>query len=87
MLFGVAYFKQIKVTAEMRNKNPELTRSSLQKAVCIISYLPLFGYLKFKLMLASKPFYEKFTDFKTIKVAYEDISKHVTDSWPSMTIH
>lgn len=42
MLFGVSYFKQIKVTQHMKKNNLELTRSHVQKAIAIITTLPLF---------------------------------------------
>lgn len=63
MLFGVSYFKQIKLTENMKKNNPEFTRSYLQKAVAIVSTLPLFGYLKVKLCITTKVFFEKFTNF------------------------
>jgi hypothetical protein len=42
MMFGVSYFKQIKTTNEMKKNNAELTRSYVQKAIAVISTLPLF---------------------------------------------
>lgn len=63
MLFGVSYFKQIKVTETMKAKNEELTRSHLQKAVCVVSLLPVFGYLKGRLAPTTKIFFNDFTNF------------------------
>lgn len=57
MLFGVSYFKQIKLTEAMKAKNEQLTRSHVQKAVCVISLLPIFGYLKMRLALTTKLFF------------------------------
>lgn len=57
MLFGVSYFKQIKVTEEMKLKNKEVTRSYIQKAVTVVSALPLFGYLKLRLSVTTKLFF------------------------------
>lgn len=71
MLFGVSYFKQIKITEEMRSENGDLTRSYLQKAVAILSTLPLFGYLKVKLSITTKVFFVKFTNFDIIEEAYK----------------
>lgn len=42
MMFGVSYFKQIKTTHEMKQNNVELTRSHVQKAIAVISTLPIF---------------------------------------------
>lgn len=66
MLFGVSYFKQIKLSEALKNSNPEFTRSYLQKAVAILSTVPLFGYLKVKLCITTKVFFEKFTKFDII---------------------
>jgi hypothetical protein len=33
----------------MRKYDPELTRSHIQKAICMISYEPLFGFIKKRL--------------------------------------
>ena len=77
MLFGVSYFKQIKVTEAMREKNKELTRSYIQKALTIISVLPVFGYLKLRLALTTKVFFEDFTNFEIIDHSYKDLNKHL----------
>lgn len=45
MLYGVSYFKQIEITQSMREKDPELTRNYMQKSLCVLSTLPLYGYL------------------------------------------
>lgn len=50
----------------MKKNNSEFTRSYLQKAVAIISTIPLFGYLKVKLCITTKLFFEKFTSFEII---------------------
>lgn len=67
MLFGVSYFKQIKLTEEMKRENADFTRSYLQKTVAILSTLPLFGYLKVKLSITTKVFFVKFTSFDIIE--------------------
>ena len=86
MLFGVSYFKQIKVTEAMKAKNEELTRSHLQKAICVVSQLPVFGYLKGRLAPTIKLFFEDFTNFESIKHAYLDINKHLTESWKRLEL-
>lgn len=84
MLFGVSYFKQIKVTEEMKNQNNEITRSYMQKALAVISTLPLFGYLKLRLSSTIKVFFEDFTNYELINAAYKDLNKNVSDSWPKL---
>jgi hypothetical protein len=51
----------------MKKLNVDFTRSYLQKAVAILSSLPLFGYLKVKLSITTKVFFDKFTNFDIIE--------------------
>ena len=67
LLYGVSCFKQIAVTEEMRKKNPELSRSHIQKAVCILSRVPLFGSLQAKLSATAKAYFEQ-TEFGSTNV-------------------
>ena len=78
MLFGVSYFKQIKVTEDMKEKNKEITRSFMQKAIAVVSYLPLFGYLKLRLSGTTKAFFSDYTNYELINAAYKDLSKIMT---------
>ncbi len=87
MLFGVSYFKQIKVTEEHRLKNKELTRSYTQKAISVVSYLPLFGYLKMRLHSTVKVFFNDFDNFKLIEDAYKDLENHLVDTWPQISVN
>lgn len=75
MLFGVSYFKQIKVTEEMKAKNSEITRSYMQKAIAVVSTLPLFGYLKLRLASTTKAFFGEFNNYALIDAAYKELSK------------
>ena len=84
MLFGVSYFKQIKVTEEMKAKNSEITRSYLQKALAVVTTLPLFGYLKLRLASTTKLFFGDFTNFSLIDAAYKDLSNNLRESWPRL---
>lgn len=84
MLFGVSYFKQIKATQEMMSKNHEITRSYLQKAIAVVSTLPLFGYLKLRLASTTKAFFNEFDNYSLIDAAYRELSKGVAESWPKM---
>jgi hypothetical protein len=72
LLFGVTYFKQIKVTETMRKNDPELTRSHIQKAICMISLEPLFGYIKKRLEPTIRAYFslEVFSDMSLIQFAY-----------------
>lgn len=87
MLFGVSYFKQIKLTEEMKKNNADLTRSYVQKAVAVVSQVPLFGYLKIRLTSTIKAFFEHFTDFDIIEMAYKEMSKNLNDTWPQIQLN
>ena len=50
----------------MKKNNSELTRSYVQKAVAIISTIPMFGYLKLRLAITTKVFFENFDNFEII---------------------
>jgi len=67
LLYGISFFKQIPVTEAMRKKDPELTRSHLQKAVCILSKAPIFGHILAKLDPVTKCYFSQ-DDFDDTKV-------------------
>lgn len=87
MLFGVSCFKQIRVTEHMKNNDKEITRSFVQKAVAVVSSLPLFGYLKMRLMVITKIFFSDFTNYEIIDSAYKDLNQHLVETWPQLTIN
>ena len=78
MSFGVSYFKQIKVTEEMKERDSEITRSYMQKALAVVSTLPLFGYLKLRLAGAIKLYFSDFRNYELIDAAYKDLNKNVS---------
>lgn len=84
MLFGVSYFKQIKVTNEMKKTNPQLTRSHVQKAVAIVSILPLFEYLKIRVENIGQILFQDFENFEIIKQVYLNINHSLIELWPNI---
>ena len=67
ILYGVSCFRQIHVTEEMKKRDPDLTRNYLQKAVCVLSELPLFGSIMSKLEPTTRAFFNQ-ADFKDNEV-------------------
>jgi len=57
-VFGISCFKQID-TKDLKNKNDDVTRSTVQKSVCILSCLPLYGYLREKLQVATRVYFDE----------------------------
>lgn len=47
----------------MKAANTEITRSYMQKAIAVISTLPLFGYLKLRLSSTIKVFFSDFSNY------------------------
>lgn len=47
----------------MKAQNSEITRSYLQKAIAVVSTLPLFGYLKLRLASTTKVFFQDFNNY------------------------
>lgn len=85
-MFGVSYFKQIKVTEPLKSSNPELTRSHVQKSLAIISKLPLLGYLKTRLENITEVFFTDFTNYEIIEQAYMNINLNLAEAWPNMSL-
>jgi len=56
----------------------------MQKALAVISTLPLFGYLKLRLASTTKVFFSDYNNYELINAAYKDLSKNVGESWPRL---
>ena len=59
LLFGISCFRQIKVTQAMKEDEQENTRDCVQKAMCIISTLPLFGQMASKLSITMLAYFNQ----------------------------
>lgn len=70
MVFGVSYFRQIRVSEEMKRRNEELTRSHLQIAVCILSHTPLFEHFRLRIVTATNSFFNDLNDHGPIKTCF-----------------
>ena len=62
-------FKQIKVTNEMKEKDKDLTRSYIQKGICLVAEVPLFGSLMSKLEPITKAYFQQ-ENFKDNEVKF-----------------
>lgn len=47
----------------------------MQKAIAVVSTLPLFGYLKLRLASTTKAFFSEFNNYALIDAAYKELSK------------
>ncbi|PIC42087.1 hypothetical protein B9Z55_009277 [Caenorhabditis nigoni] len=65
-VFGISCYRQID-SKELLNKSDDVTRASVQKAVCVLSRIPLFGPLKAKLEVITQAYFEQ-KDFSKVDV-------------------
>lgn len=59
----------------------------MQKALAVISTLPLFGYLKLRLASTIKLFFSDLDNYGLINAAYKDLNKNVSESWPKLEMN
>lgn len=59
----------------------------MQKALAVISTLPLFGYLKLRLASTIKVFFSDYNNYELINAAYKDLNKNVVESWPKLEMN
>jgi len=80
-VFGVSCFKQID-SKELKNKMDDVTRSTVQKSVCVLSYLPLYGYLKEKIQVATRVYFNEkdFARTEILEQFYRSLNMSVSPS-------
>ena len=59
----------------------------MQKALAVISTLPIFGYLKLRLSSTIKVFFNDYHNYDLINSAFKDLNKNVNDSWKNLDIN
>ena len=59
ILFGISCYRQLQVTQAMKEDEQENTRECVQKAMCIISTLPLFGQMAYKLSITMLAYFNQ----------------------------
>eukprot|EP00128_Syssomonas_multiformis_P009472 Colp12_sorted_trinity150504_noHs@17514 len=58
-LFGVACYRQME-SQKLVNRGPDITRSTVQKSICVLTSLPLFGYVRTKTEMVTHAFFEQY---------------------------
>jgi hypothetical protein len=78
ILFGISCYRQIKVTKAMKEDEQENTRDSVQKSMCIVSKVPLFGQMASKLSITMLAYFnqDSLKDKKIIKDLYLNYGKN-----------
>lgn len=75
---GVSCFRQISIDKlTNRSENDEFSRSSVQKSVCCLSRLPLFGYIEVKLDIIVDKIFEQgnFDCDKLLEESYYELNR------------
>eukprot|EP00914_Ancora_sagittata_P007313 GHVO01014433.1.p1 GENE.GHVO01014433.1~~GHVO01014433.1.p1 ORF type:complete len:918 (+),score=164.85 GHVO01014433.1:413-3166(+) len=77
-LFGVSCFQQIE-TDKLTFKDSEITRTHVQKAVCVVSQVPFFGTIHTQLEACTRRYFEQldFRNTEGIVSLYTDLNETI----------
>ena len=81
ILFGISCYRQLQVTQAMKEDEQENTRECVQKAMCIISTLPLFGQMASKLSMTMLAYFNQ--DSLKNKQIIEDLYSNYSNNYLS----
>ena len=86
-VYGVACFRQVEAK-DLQYKDTQVTRSTVQKSVCILSRVPLFGYIEAKLDVVTHAYFNgKFTDVAILVSAYNDLNSAINPQMALSVCH
>uniref|UniRef100_A0A8C5RM85 UDENN domain-containing protein n=1 Tax=Laticauda laticaudata TaxID=8630 RepID=A0A8C5RM85_LATLA len=71
-IYGVSCYRQIEAKA-LKVRQVDITRETVQKSVCVLSQLPLYGLLQAKLQLITHAYFEEkdFSQISILKVCFK----------------
>ena len=74
LLYGISCYRQLQTTPAMKEDEQENTRDYIQKAMCIVSKVPLFGQMSSKLSVTMLAYFnqESLKDKKIIEDLYSN---------------
>ncbi|KAG9475988.1 hypothetical protein GDO78_002846 [Eleutherodactylus coqui] len=74
-VYGVSCYRQIEAKA-LKVRQADVTRETVQKSVCVLSQLPLYGLLQAKLQLITHAYFEEkdFSQISILKELYEHMN-------------
>ncbi|XP_028289769.1 late secretory pathway protein AVL9 homolog [Gouania willdenowi] len=82
-VYGVSCYRQIEAKA-LKVRQADVTRETVQKSVCVLSRVPLFGLLQAKLQLITHAYFEE-KDFSQISILKE-LYEHMNGSLRGSTL-
>ena len=79
-VFGISCYRQIDVD-KIKNKTDDITRGSVQKSVCVLSRLPLYGQIQVKMCLITQAYFEEgdFSKVELINETYSNLNSCLSD--------
>uniref|UniRef100_A0A3Q3DVA6 AVL9 homolog (S. cerevisiase) n=1 Tax=Hippocampus comes TaxID=109280 RepID=A0A3Q3DVA6_HIPCM len=74
-VYGVSCYRQIEAKA-LKVRQADVTRETVQKSVCVLSRVPLFGLVQAKLQLITHAYFEEkdFSQISILKELYEHMN-------------
>ncbi|KAM8719074.1 hypothetical protein ACLKA7_011735 [Drosophila subpalustris] len=79
-IYGVSCYRQIPVE-KLKIRTADVTRSTVQKSVCILARLPIYGYIEVKLSLIADAFFDQgdFSCTDLLVKAYQQLNACLLD--------
>ncbi|XP_029001464.2 late secretory pathway protein AVL9 homolog [Betta splendens] len=80
-VYGVSCYRQIEAKA-LKVRKADVTRETVQKSVCVLSRVPLYGLLQAKLQLITHAYFEEkdFSQISILKELYEHMNSSLRGS-------
>ncbi|KAF3703822.1 Late secretory pathway protein AVL9 -like protein [Channa argus] len=80
-VYGVSCYRQIEAKA-LKVRKADVTRETVQKSVCVLSRVPLYGLLQAKLELITHAYFEEkdFSQISILKELYEHMNSSLRGS-------
>ncbi|CAG9760844.1 unnamed protein product [Ceutorhynchus assimilis] len=73
-VFGISCYRQISAD-KLKNRTSDITRTSVQKSVCVLSKIPLYGQIQVKMALITHAYFDE-GDFSKVSIL-EDTFHHL----------
>ncbi|XP_064613767.1 late secretory pathway protein AVL9 homolog [Liolophura sinensis] len=79
-IYGVSCYRQMDAK-DLKNKTADVTRSTVQKSVCVLSKLPLYGLIQAKLELITHAYFDErdFTKVELLEQTYSHLNLTLTE--------
>ncbi|KAG1694133.1 Late secretory pathway protein AVL9 [Nymphon striatum] len=80
-VYGISCYRQMASEA-LINRSSDVTRGSVQKSVCVISTLPLYGLIQAKLALITHAYFDErdFSQVSLLQETYQNLSQSLTQT-------